>query len=78
MNQNALDKTLDAMRQFETVALNLQVAHARVNKNPETHRTPKEFYGCPKEQGALRRASLDLTRALADLRRSTPFVKQSR
>ena len=25
---------------------------------------------CPKEQGALRRASLDLTRALADLRRS--------
>lgn len=24
---------------------------------------------CPREQGALRRASLDLTRALADLRR---------
>lgn len=27
---------------------------------------------CPKEQGALRRASLELTRALADLRRPTP------
>lgn len=26
-------------------------------------------YACPKEQGAARRASMDLTRALAELRR---------
>lgn len=27
----------------------------------------------PKQSGALRRASMDLTRALADLRRPTPY-----
>lgn len=29
----------------------------------------KCIYGCPKESGALRRASMDLTRALAEMRR---------
>lgn len=38
----------------------------RVNDLPTPH-TGYEFY--PKEQGAIKRASMDLTRALADLRR---------
>ena len=29
------------------------------------------FWTCPKETGAVRRASMDLTRALANLRRSS-------
>lgn len=28
-----------------------------------------KYYGAPKEQGAVRRASMDLTRALAEMRR---------
>jgi len=31
---------------------------------------PTSFYNYPKETGAIRRASMDLTRALADLRRT--------
>ena len=72
MKQKALEVALDAMERFKSAALRLQVAHAKANKDPETHRTPADFYGCPTEQGALRRASLDLTRALADLRRTAP------
>lgn len=72
MKQKALDLAVEAMERFKSAAMRLQMAHAKANKDPETHRTPAAFYGCPKEQGALRRASMDLTRALADLRRTTP------
>lgn len=78
MRQKQLEITLDAVERFKSAALNLQVAHAKRNKDPETHRTPEYFGNLPKEQGAVRRASLDLTRALADLRRSTPFAEHQR
>ena len=68
MNTESLDKVHEALERFTTASLDLRKAHTR-NLDRETHRVPKYFSGCPKEQGALRRASLDLSRALADLRR---------
>jgi len=35
-----------------------------------TATTHGHFYHAPKEQGAVKRSSMDLTRALADLRKS--------
>lgn len=72
MKQKKLEIALEAMERFKSAAVNLQVAHVKRNKDPETHRTPEYFGNLPKEQGALRRASMDLTRALADLRRTSP------
>ena len=69
MKQSSLDKVHEAMERFTTASLELRKRHIERNKDPETHRTPEYFGNLPKEQGALRRASLDPSRALADLRR---------
>lgn len=50
------------------------IARARALPEPTTYEVPGSAYNpftndrFPREQGAIRRASMDLTRALADLR----------
>lgn len=41
---------------------------AYAKKNGRAHKAPLYPYNVPRESGAIRRASMDLTRALADLR----------
>lgn len=47
----------------------MQAVHAEYYKGKGAAGTPRTFYDFPKEQGATKRASMDLTRALADLRK---------
>lgn len=62
MNLGTVNKAVEEARRF------LKAAEAW--KKSETDKVPT-YAGNPKESGACRRASMDLTRALAELRR--PF-----
>lgn len=46
----------------------LKRAEIYLENKTESEFTPGKFYYSPKHSGALKRASLDLTRSLADLR----------
>jgi hypothetical protein len=54
------------------------IARAKTLPKPTTYEVPGSQFNpfthdnFPREQGAIRRASMDLTRALADLRRPNP------
>ena len=59
MTHETLEAALDAAHRFLLEAVRVQVLSDR-----------DDFpHGYPKQTGAMRRASMDLTRALADLRR---------
>lgn len=64
MNLAGIEKCLAEIERFEARAKTLQ-GLVRSGEKPEPRWT---LYDWPREQGALRRASMDLTRALADLR----------
>lgn len=66
MNQSKIDKVKAEARRF-LAAIEAVERHAR------THNVGREcYFTSPKHTGAARRASMDLTRALADLRRCEP------
>jgi hypothetical protein len=60
MNRKTLDVAIAEAERFLERAKKLKVCE------PSSH---NYFYSSPKEQGATRRASLDLTRALAEMRK---------
>lgn len=59
MNEKSLREALTLAREFERLARDLQSAY----------RAQDGSHPSPKLTGAVRRKSLDLTRALADMRR---------
>ena len=59
-------ETIDAVKK-EIVRFASRVAN--LEKEMEILKEKKYTYSCPKESGAVRRASLDLTRALAEMRK---------
>lgn len=74
MNLEKIDAAIAEAKRFIKTAEALKSAKKkRHDKNKNTpwgeHSTVENAH-CPREQGALRRASMDLTRALADLRKS--------
>ena len=60
MNLNTVSKAVEEAKRF--------IAAAEVFHKAETDKA-KSYYTNPKESGAVRRASMDLTRALADMRK---------
>jgi len=69
MDKKKIDKAVEEAKRFLDKVKELQTEQKKVviyESYGEKHTyTPS----CPKECGAVRRASMDLTRALADLRR---------
>lgn len=65
MTEIKIEKVEEEIKRFQERVKELREAKARMRSS--------EYNGCsvwnPKQSGAVRRASLDLTRALADLRR---------
>lgn len=75
MKLSQLKKAVEATKRFQTAARAATGEHAircLRHHGDKSDAYMERLDTCPKEQGALRRASLDLTRALADLRRTTP------
>lgn len=69
MNYSTLISAIDETERFLKRAKLLAKYHKNISTN-ETVKVPREaMYDNPKEQGAVRRSSMDLTRVLADLRR---------
>ena len=71
MNRAKTKATVAAARRFIAAAETLLALKVDTYQ-PETHdyrKEPWEAHGAPIQQGAARRASMDLTRALADLRK---------
>jgi len=70
MKRSQLDTVIAETHRFLARAKELKDKHIR--RDPVTKLSSLDQYldrGNPRESGALRRASMDLTRALADLRR---------
>ena len=69
MDKKKIDRAVEEAKRFLDRVKELQVEQKKV----VTYESCGEKYtyvpSCPKECGAVRRASMDLTRALADLRR---------
>lgn len=71
MNIEKIDGAIAEAQRFIKTAKALKAAKQKRHeqyKKSWPHSTVDNAH-CPREQGALRRASMDLTRALADLRR---------
>ena len=66
MRKTTLEKAIYEARRFIETAEALQSLDAVRSYDWDVNRPTYNF--CPKEQGATKRASLDLTRKLADLR----------
>lgn len=70
MKYETLLTTIAEAERFLERAKELAKMHKNVTTNGTTHKVPSPYiYSLPKEQGLAKRASMDLTRALADLRR---------
>lgn len=71
MNLNQIDVAVAEAKRFLRTVEKLKKAkiesHERYKKYSQHSTVANAF--CPKEQGSVRRASLDLTRALAEMRR---------
>jgi hypothetical protein len=69
MDKKKLDIAVEEAKKFLEKVKELQTEQ----KKTVTYKVGEKEYvsipSCPKESGAVRRASMDLTRALADLRR---------
>lgn len=64
-----IDAAIAEAQRFIDRAKELKAAkQSSYNSSTWAHKT-LDGQNCPREQGALRRASMDLTRALADLRK---------
>jgi len=64
MKQSKIDKVKAEVRRFLDA---IEQVECRANTHEVGHEC---YYSSPKQTGAARRSSMDLTRALADLRRS--------
>lgn len=60
MKRTTLQLAVEEAKRFVEKAEHLLAIHTRVEYD--------SLYDCPREQGAAKRASMDLTRKLADLR----------
>lgn len=71
MNLNKIDTAIAEAKRFIKTAEALKAAKKSRHEECKkwTDHSTVENAHCPREQGATRRASMDLTRALADLRR---------
>lgn len=69
MDIYTLDKAVAEAERFIERAQALKSAHASAYQGHGAAGTPRTFYDFPKERAAARRSSMDLTRALADMRR---------
>lgn len=70
MKYTTLLTAIAEAERFIERAKQLAKVHKNVTVNGATHKVPALYiYNQPKEQGLAKRASMDLTRALADLRR---------
>jgi len=65
MQNGNIDRAIAEAKRFLERAKELKVAV----RDPDDGKFLKTYPSAPKEHGALRRASLDLTRALAEMRR---------
>lgn len=66
MNLKNLTAAIAEADRFLKIAEKLRDTHFNVYAG---HALPQDIYHVPREQGAVKRASMDLTRALADLRK---------
>jgi glutathione S-transferase len=71
MNIYTLNAAINEAQRFIDRAKTLQAVHKQAYAGKGAAGTPRTFYDFPKDQAAVKRASMDLTRALADLRRKT-------
>lgn len=73
MNIEKIDSAIAEAQRFISTAKRLkgakQTRHEQYKGTPWGEHSTVDNAHCPREQGALRRASMDLTRALADLRK---------
>lgn len=69
MNIYKLDTAINEAQRFIARAKTLQAVHKQHYAGKGAAATPRTFYDFPKDQAAVKRASMDLTRALADLRK---------
>ena len=69
MQYETLLETIAEAERFLERAKHLAKVHKNVTTNSVTVKVPRPYIGyLPKDQGLVKRASMDLTRALADLR----------
>lgn len=61
MNTKTLNEAIEEAKRF------IEAARCYIAVDNERNKE-RYHYGCPRESGAVRRASMDLTRKLADLR----------
>lgn len=70
MKYETLLTAIAEAERFIERAKQLAEVHKNVTTNGTTYKVPSQYiYNQPKEQGLAKRASMDLTRVLADLRR---------
>ena len=73
MNLEKIDGAIAEAQRFISAAKHLkgakQTRYEQYKNTPWGESSTVDNAHCPREQGALRRASMDLTRALADLRK---------
>lgn len=70
MQYETLLTAIAEAERFLERAKDLAKRHKNMTTNGVTHKVPAvHIYWLPKEQGLAKRASMDLSRALADLRR---------
>lgn len=70
MNIYTLNTAINEAQRFIDRAKTLQAVHKQAYEGKSAAGTPRTFYDFPKDQGAVKRSSMELTRALADLRKS--------